>query len=239
MAEEEGRGGSIGASLKQKIGPIPVWGWAVAVGGVIIFIVRRNAASSTSSSTGTGQPIVGTPTTTATLDPTSVALLGQLSSQLQTMANNGLNTSTGTTANPTQPVQTNQGSLPASLVSWLQGQQQVSIQPVGTPPQSGPPYVGNPAGLNNAALAARNAIGDSKIVAYFSQFKLPSWIGLQYVAENYGLPSGTSQQQITQLNGWLNSKGYRDANGNFTAAVSSPTVPPNVAAELAAAYPGA
>lgn len=85
---------------------------------------------------------------------------------------------------------------------------------------------------NTSALQARNHIGDANIVSYFSQFKLPSWIGLQYVAENKSLPEG-----IPQLEAWLNTHGYRNPNnGKFTAVVSAPKVPNAVQAELIQAY---
>ena len=89
-------------------------------------------------------------------------------------------------------------------------------------------------GAYSNALAARNGIGDSAIVAYFSQFKLPSWVGLQYVAQNFALPSSAAQ-----LTTWLNNQGYRDpSTGTFTSIVSSGTVPTSVQAQLNAAYGG-
>lgn len=84
----------------------------------------------------------------------------------------------------------------------------------------------------STALQARNKIGDNNIISVFTKFGLPSWVGMQYVAENKALPVG-----VPQLESWLNSQGYRDpSTGKFTSIVSSGTVPTNVQNELTSAF---
>jgi hypothetical protein len=56
--------GKAGGALKKKIGPLPVWGWAVAGGvglGIIMFLRNRSTASASSGSLPTQ---VSTPTQT-------------------------------------------------------------------------------------------------------------------------------------------------------------------------------
>lgn len=56
--------GKAGGALKKKIGPLPVWGWAVAGGvglGIILFLRNRSTASASSGSLPTQ---VSTPTQT-------------------------------------------------------------------------------------------------------------------------------------------------------------------------------
>lgn len=109
-------------------------------------------------------------------------------------------------------------------------------------PGSGPVVQGNGNAITNA-LQARNKIGDTNIIQFFSNLSLPSWIGLQYVAENFALPwtpgSTPTSGQLSSFNNWLDSHGYRNASTNsFTSLVSSGTVPGNVQSELNAAYGG-
>ena len=64
MAEgEEGSGGSLKASLTKKLGPLPVWVWAIAAAGVGYYLLRRYQSSSSATTTqqqpataGQGQP---------------------------------------------------------------------------------------------------------------------------------------------------------------------------------------
>jgi hypothetical protein len=91
------------------------------------------------------------------------------------------------------------------------------------------------------ALQARNKLGDTTISAFFAALSLPSWIGLQYVAENLALPwtpgSTPTGTQLSAFNNWLDSHGYRNASTNsFTALVASPTVPANVQSQINAAF---
>lgn len=110
-------------------------------------------------------------------------------------------------------------------------------------PGSGLGGIQTNAGGFGSALQARNKIGDNAIVSYFSQFGLPSWVGLQYVAQNYAtLPANAASLNsisLDSLNNWLNTNGYRNASsGTFTPLVSSSTVPANVQSQLTAAYGG-
>jgi hypothetical protein len=109
-------------------------------------------------------------------------------------------------------------------------------------PGSGPVVTGNGNAITNA-LQARNKIGDTNITSFFANLSLPSWIGLQYVAENFALPwtpgSTPTSSQLSNFNNWLNTHGYRNAStGTFTPIVSSGTVPANVQAENDQAYGG-
>lgn len=246
---------SFESTLEVKKLGLPIWGWGIGVIGVLGFVVLKQKGSGNSTAKSTTAPVIGQPGGTTALDPTDAALLGNLSDQLRAIANNNSSpASTGTTpggsgAAPggtdgngsgtgTQPYDFNaiqqqlQNAINAAnktASSWWANQPIASIQPAQTPP-----IVGSNNGHNaiNPALQARQSLGDNAIVAYFAQFKLPSWIGLQYVAENFGLPAN-----ITDLNNWLDSHGYRDASsGTFTATVSTATVPANVQAEINQAY---
>lgn len=56
MAEaEEGGGSVVPSGVKQKIGPLPLWAWAVVVAGLVgvLFIVRKQQQSSAGTSTDT------------------------------------------------------------------------------------------------------------------------------------------------------------------------------------------
>ncbi|MDE2426988.1 MAG: hypothetical protein KGO96_13905 [Elusimicrobia bacterium] len=152
-------------------------------------------------------------------------------------------TSSGSgSSNPSQPTQSNPGQQPWSwLQQWLQGQQQVSIQPIGTPTSGGPPYVGNPGGQSGEAPWTPGHPSATGAAQFFAAFHLPQWIAAQWVAEHGGVlpwnPGTTptpAQQQA--LNDWLNAKGYRDPqSGAFLPVVSSPSIPQPVAQEIQAA----
>lgn len=60
MAEESESGGkeNIGKSFSKKLGPLPVWAWAL-IGGAAGYLYLRSRAN---SSANTGAPVVATPT---------------------------------------------------------------------------------------------------------------------------------------------------------------------------------
>lgn len=61
--------------LTEKAGPLPVWGWSLIIGGVIIAVIwyKNKQAANSASSTDTT-----TPTDTATTDSASAAEAGQI-----------------------------------------------------------------------------------------------------------------------------------------------------------------
>lgn len=113
--------------------------------------------------------------------------------------------------------------------------------PVTTTTYPTPPQTTNPTPQTNptptvsgyqSALEARNHLGDTAIVNYFQQYKIPGWVGMWFVAEKWRLPAST--QELTE---WLNQKGLRDPNtGHFTGLISSASVPENAEREMSAAY---
>lgn len=237
-------------TLNEKKLGLPLWGWGAGVIGVLGIVVIKQHGSGASGSSRTA-PVIGQPGGTTSIDPTDAALLGNLSDQLRAIANNNSAPASTGTSNGTPPdsAGSDPGGTPYDYNSIIQQLQKALIAankqasawwqqnppiPTSTQPVQTPPVVGSNNGQNaiNPALQARNSLGDNAIIAYFAQFKLPSWIGLQYVAENYGLPTS-----IQALNDWLDAHGYRDAQaGTFTAVVSSASVPANVQAEINQAY---
>lgn len=133
------------------------------------------------------------------------------------------------------------GSTSSSGAGGIPGYPSGSSLPGGQGyPGSGPVVSGNGNAITNA-LQARNKLGDTTIINFFKNLSLPSWIGLQYVAENFALPwtpgSTPTSTQLSNFNNWLDSHGYRNASTNsFTSVVSSGSVPANVQSELNSAY---
>ena len=49
MADSNSSGGGVGASLKRKVGPLPVWGWAILAGVILYYVRNRGAGSATAA----------------------------------------------------------------------------------------------------------------------------------------------------------------------------------------------
>lgn len=79
----------IGGRLGRKVGPLPVWAWAVLLAGVAYYFYRRNAGSSgsTSASQSAAQPVTDTTTGTGT-DTTGSSGTSTSTVPLETITNN-------------------------------------------------------------------------------------------------------------------------------------------------------
>jgi hypothetical protein len=138
-------------------------------------------------------------------------------------------TNSGNTSAPDAPITIGSTQSPSGDTSTV-----INNPP---PPTSGNPQTGAPPPSTSSgstypsALAARNGIGDNAIVHYFSQYQIPGWVGMWFVAEKWRLPNSTSE-----LEQWLNSHGLRNSSGQFTPLMSSGAVPASVDQFMKDAY---
>lgn len=156
-------------------------------------------------------------TPTAEYVPTSTSFITETTSAI----NSGNVAAPDAPVNVASPVSTSTGPTSTTTV--------VNPPP---PPASSTGSTGpRPSGYASA-LDARNHIGDNAIIHYFSQFAIPGWVGMWFVAEKWRLPASS-----TELEQWLNSHGLRDPNtGKFTALMSSASEPANVKQLMDDAY---
>lgn len=234
-------------SLKQKVGPLPVWGWGVGVLGGIFLIVRHSSGSKSGATSGSnaasaGQPIIGTPSSVTALDPQDAQALGQLSSELQSLqqnsylgsngnsgsssGNTGDTTGSGTPQSPQQPTWWSQPPPwytqgPTASPPILPG------PPGSTPyPSSGnataPPYVGNPkntppAPWGHSWLEANNP-------AWTAFIQGPAVEGARISPAWAALYVAQNHQlpSLSQWNEFLTANGVRTSSGQLLGSAGAP-----------------
>lgn len=224
---EGGRGAGLMQDLRAHKVEVIIGGTAILV-TVLLYLRSRGTSGAPAPAAGATPGNLATGGSTSVSTDMLAAAMQQLSSQEQQDVQ-GIYSQLGSLVGTGAGAGSGSGSQTTPPPS---GGSSGSSGGTGNTP-SNPPVVQSNTGIS-PALAARNAIGDTNIISTFQQFGLPSWIGLQYVAQNFSLPSNPSQ-----LATWLDAQGYRNpTTGAFTPVVSSGTVPATVQAELNAAYQG-
>jgi mucin-19 len=119
-APSRSTGKGIGARLTRKLGPLPVWAWALGVGGLAFLGYRywasKNAAASSSTAAtavGAGTTATGAPTDTSGGGGYSDGGGGQLATLLQTLQTQLGNGGAGTGSQPGYSLLSSQAAIQA------------------------------------------------------------------------------------------------------------------------------